>query len=58
VLKNARIFFTGTNIFTITKYTGFDPEVSSYGQSLLQQGIDFGTYPSNRSYTIGVSSNF
>lgn len=58
VLKNARIFFTGTNIFTITKYTGFDPEVSSFGQSLLQQGIDFGTYPSNRSYTIGVSSNF
>lgn len=58
VLKGARIFFTGTNIFTITKYTGFDPEVSSYGQSLLQQGIDFGTYPSSRTYTIGFSSNF
>lgn len=58
VFKNARVFFTGTNIFTVTKYTGFDPEVSSYGQSLLQQGIDFGSYPSSRTYTIGVSSNF
>ncbi len=58
VLKNARIFFTGTNIFTVTKYTGFDPEVGSFGQSLLQQGIDFGAYPSNKSYTIGFSSNF
>jgi len=56
--KNARIFFTGTNLFTVTKYTGFDPEVSSYGQSLLQQGIDYGAYPSSRTYTIGVSSNF
>lgn len=58
IFKNARIFFTGTNVFTITKYTGNDPEVGSYGQSLLQQGIDYGAYPSNRSYTIGVSTNF
>lgn len=58
VLKNARIFLTGTNVFTITKYTGADPEVSAFGQSLLQQGIDFGTYPSSRTYTIGISSNF
>lgn len=58
VLKNARVFVTGTNVFTITKYTGFDPEVSSFGQSLLQQGIDFGAYPSVRTYTIGFSTNF
>ena len=42
VLKNARIFVTGTNLITLTKYTGYDPEVSSYAQSLLQQGIDYG----------------
>lgn len=58
VLKNPRLFVTGTNVFTITKYTGFDPEVSSFSQSLLQQGIDFGAYPSQRSYTIGFSCNF
>lgn len=58
VFKNSRIFVTGTNVFTITKYTGADPEVDSFGQSLLQQGIDFGSYPSIRTYTVGVSANF
>ncbi|WP_229253007.1 SusC/RagA family TonB-linked outer membrane protein [Dyadobacter helix] len=57
-VKNPRLFVTGTNLFTITKYTGFDPEVSSYAQSLLQQGIDYGAYPSQKSYTIGLSLNF
>lgn len=57
-VKNPRLFVTGTNLWTLTKYTGFDPEVSSYAQSLLQQGIDYGAYPSQRSYTIGFSCNF
>lgn len=58
VLKSPRLFLTGTNVFTITKYTGFDPEVSSFNQSLLQQGIDYGAYPAQRSFTIGFSCNF
>lgn len=57
-VQNPRLFVTGTNLWTLTKYTGFDPEVSSYAQSLLQQGIDYGAYPSQRSYTIGFSCNF
>ncbi|WP_229253852.1 TonB-dependent receptor [Dyadobacter sp. NIV53] len=57
-VQNPRLFGTATNLFTLTKYTGFDPEVSSYAQSLLQQGIDYGAYPSQRSYTIGFSCNF
>jgi TonB-linked SusC/RagA family outer membrane protein len=57
-VQNPRLFVTGTNLWTLTRYTGFDPEVSSYGQSLLQQGIDYGAYPSQRSYTIGFSCNF
>ncbi|MCE6987789.1 TonB-dependent receptor [Dyadobacter sp. CY323] len=57
-IQNPRLFVTGTNLWTLTKYTGFDPEVSSYAQSLLQQGIDYGAYPTQRSYTIGFSCNF
>lgn len=57
-VQNPRLFVTGTNLWTLTKYTGFDPEVSSYAQSLLQQGIDYGAYPSQRSYTVGFSCNF
>jgi hypothetical protein len=58
VLRNARIFVTATNLFTITKYTGADPEIGSYGQSLLMQGIDYGAYASYRTYTIGLSTTF
>jgi TonB-linked SusC/RagA family outer membrane protein len=57
-IQNPKIFLTGTNLWTLTKYTGYDPEVSSYAQSLLQQGIDYGAYPMQRSYTIGFSCNF
>ncbi|ULQ55342.1 TonB-dependent receptor [Flavihumibacter rivuli] len=56
--KDLRLFATGTNLLTITKYSGFDPEVSSYGQSLAQPGIDFGAYPRNISVTFGVSCAF
>ncbi|MGQ8336844.1 TonB-dependent receptor [Sunxiuqinia sp. A32] len=57
-LKNPRIFISGTNIFTITKYSGSNPDVSGFGQSLLQQGIDYGTYPTHRDFTIGLSLTF
>jgi hypothetical protein len=58
VIKNLTVFFTGTNLITVTKYKGFDPEVSSFNQSLLQQGIDYGAYPTQKSYTFGLSCNF
>ncbi len=58
ILKNPRVFATGTNLLTFTKYTGYDPEVSSFNQSLLQQGIDYGAYPAQRSFTLGFSFNF
>lgn len=58
VVKSPRLFLTGTNVFTVTKYSGFDPEVSSYGQVGLRQGVDWANYPTQRSYTIGFSCNF
>jgi TonB-linked SusC/RagA family outer membrane protein len=57
-VKNLALFVTGTNLITITKYKGFDPEVSSFNQSLLQQGIDYGAYPTQKSCTFGLSCNF
>lgn len=58
IVKNLRLFVTGTNLFTITKYRGFDPEVGTAGSNILRQGIDYGAYPSQQSYTIGLSCNF
>ena len=42
----------GENVFTLTNYTGFDPEVSSGGTSL---GIDRGVYPQARVWSVGVN---
>ncbi|TDH24217.1 TonB-dependent receptor [Segetibacter sp. 3557_3] len=60
VLKNARIYFTGQNLFLITRYTGLDPEVVSSvpGTGESPRGIDFFSYPRARTYMIGASVTF
>lgn len=57
-LKNARIYVTATNLLTITNYSGFDPEVNVFGGNNIGQGVDFGSYPRNRTYTLGVKLGF
>jgi TonB-linked SusC/RagA family outer membrane protein len=51
--KNASVYCTGNNLFTITKYLGFDPEFSS-SNNVLFQGIDTGLIPQYRSILLGV----
>jgi len=54
-------YLTAQNLFTLTKYKGFDPEVSQYGnsdQSATVQGVDYGTYPQSKSYIFGVNVEF
>ncbi len=53
-LSNMRVYFTGTNLFTITDYSGYDPEVNAFGQNALLLGIDYGGYPLSRSFIAGV----
>ena len=50
-----RLFVSAENLFTATKYHGFDPEISSGGTSL---GIDYGVYPQPRIWTIGFHIGF
>lgn len=57
-VENAQLYASVQNFFTATHYTGFDPEVSEYATSVLAQGIDFGTYPQTRQFTIGFSAGF
>ena len=59
-LKSSRIrvFISGHNLLTITKYKGYDPEASNYGgneTSSLYQGIDLGAYPSTKSFLVGLN---
>lgn len=51
--KNASIYISGTNLFTLTKYTGYDPEFST-SPSLFAQGTDAGLDPLFRSFILGA----
>lgn len=60
-LANARIYVQGTNVFTITDYDGLDPEIGSIVPGTNQNlnlGVDFGTFPLARTYTVGISLDF
>ena len=58
VVKQFKLFMTLTNLFTVTKYSGLDPEVSAYGSSALAAGYDNMTMPQSRSYQFGVRASF
>ena len=57
--KRAQLVLSGRNIVTITKYTGFDPEVSSGSvNSAFDRGVDNSTIPNMKSYQIGLNVGF
>ena len=56
--KQVRVYIMAQNLFTITNYSGLDPEANFYDQNNLQQGIDYGVYPNYRTYTVGVNVTF
>lgn len=51
-------YFSASNLFTLTKYTGMDPEVNQWGNNGAVQGIDWGTYPHSRSFVVGLNLEF
>jgi TonB-linked SusC/RagA family outer membrane protein len=56
--RSIRLYFSATNLFTITDYTGYDPEVNSYAQSNLFRNIDVMSIPLYKTYTFGLSVGF
>lgn len=57
-VKNCRIYATAQNLFTITRYTGYDPEASAMTNGVTDIGLDQGTYPQYRSFIFGLSVGF
>lgn len=51
-------YFTASNLFTLTNYSGMDPEVNEWGNSGAVQGIDWGTYPHSKTFVFGVNVEF
>ena len=54
----ARIYLSGQNLFTITNYLGYNPEVNQQGQNNINQGVDMGSYPLAKSYMAGINLSF
>lgn len=57
-MTSARVYVTGENLFTITGYKGFDPEVNAFGSSNTVLGVDYGTYPQTRNLIVGLNISF
>jgi TonB-dependent starch-binding outer membrane protein SusC len=57
-IKSALLYVTGQNLVTVTHYNGFDPEVNSYGNNSnsnnLSLNTDYGSYPSSRTFIVGL----
>jgi TonB-linked SusC/RagA family outer membrane protein len=56
-LKGLRVYATGSNLFTLTKYSGYDPETSSEGTGLTKGG-DYLGYPTSRTFILGANFTF
>ncbi|MGC4022904.1 MAG: SusC/RagA family TonB-linked outer membrane protein [Cyclobacteriaceae bacterium] len=67
-INKLQLMLTGRNLFTITKYTGFDPEANNNtsgsgsgtgaSQVAAQRGLDFWSFPNTKSYQIGLNIGF
>jgi len=55
-IEDLRIYVSSNNLYTLTSYPGYDPEIGS--DDPLNMGIDNGTYPVPRSFTIGLNLKF
>lgn len=56
--SSLRAYVSGTNLFTITKYSGLDPAINAFGHSVLNSGVDLGTLPQPRTYSVGFEWTF
>lgn len=55
VIQAMRVFVRATNLFTLTSYSGIDPEVSAFGSSAIQLGYDELTMPQNKLIQLGIN---
>ena len=61
VINNLRVYLTAQNLFTITPYNGFTPELRPTGdadKATINQGVDINTYPTTRTFAFGVNLGF
>jgi TonB-linked SusC/RagA family outer membrane protein len=56
--SKARVYFSGANLLTLTKYSGYDPEIAAYPTEDATIGVDLSVYPTAKMYTFGIDFTF
>lgn len=57
-VQKLRIYGSAQNLFCLSKYSGYDPEVSTAANNPMTPGLDWGAYPKSRIFTIGLDLQF
>lgn len=57
-VERLRVYVTGQNLFTLTNYSGYDPEIGAFNQNSRMQNIDMGRYPTPRMISFGLDIEF
>jgi TonB-linked SusC/RagA family outer membrane protein len=57
-ISNVRIYATANNLLTITKYSGYDPDVNARRSALTTPGVDYAAYPRGRTFIAGINVSF
>jgi TonB-dependent starch-binding outer membrane protein SusC len=56
-IRSVDVYVSGQNLFTVTKFPGYDPELTN-AQNAMTQGVEMGTIPNPRTYTLGFRIGF
>lgn len=57
-IQQLRVYATGYNLWLLTNYSGYDPEVDAIRSTPLTPGIDYGSYPRNKTFNFGLNLTF
>lgn len=58
MIQSLRFYVTAYNVFCLTDYSGYDPEVSAVRKTNLTPGVDYSAYPKSRQFVVGFNLNF
>jgi hypothetical protein len=57
-MQNCKLYVSAQNVWTFTKYSGYDPEIGSFNQNAGFSNVDLGRYPAPRVFTLGANITF
>ena len=55
IFKNIKVYASAANLSTIDNYKGYDPEINSQGNKSMMPGIDYGSIPQYRTFSLGIT---